>query len=66
MFPSRNHELDKENIGRLLEAYLEEKRIRFRGLGSTTFRREDRQDRVITTFLIPNPCHNINNKVNKI
>ena len=43
MSPSRSHELDKENIGRLLEAYLEQKRIRFWGLGSTTFRSEDKQ-----------------------
>ncbi|ACK64164.1 protein of unknown function DUF820 [Rippkaea orientalis PCC 8801] len=43
MSPSRNHELDKENIGRLLEAYLEENRIRFWGLGSTTLKREDKQ-----------------------
>lgn len=43
MSPSRNHELDKENIGRLLEAYLEENRIRFWGLGSTTLRKQDRQ-----------------------
>ncbi|MDJ0574979.1 MAG: Uma2 family endonuclease [Xenococcaceae cyanobacterium MO_234.B1] len=43
MSPSRSHELDKENIGRLLEAYLEENRIRFWGLGSTTFRKEDQQ-----------------------
>lgn len=43
MSPSRSHELDKENIGRLLEAYLEENRIRFWGLGSTTFRQEDKQ-----------------------
>ena len=43
MSPSRSHELDKENIGRLLEAYLEENRIRFWGLGSTTFRKEDKQ-----------------------
>ena len=43
MSPSRSHELDKENIGRLLEAYLEENRIRFWGLGSTTFRHKDKQ-----------------------
>ena len=43
MSPCRSHELDKENIGRLLEAYLEQKRIRFWGLGSTTFRSEDKQ-----------------------
>ena len=39
MSPSRSHELDKKAIGRLLEAYLEENRIRFWGLGSTTFRK---------------------------
>ena len=38
MAPSRRHEISAENIGRLLEAYLEEMRIRFWGLGSTTFR----------------------------
>ncbi len=43
MSPSRSHELDKKAIGRLLEAYLEENRIRFWGLGSTTFRKEDKQ-----------------------
>ena len=43
MSSSRSHELDKENIGRLLEAYLEENRIRFWGLGSTTFKSEDKQ-----------------------
>lgn len=43
MSPSRNHELDKENIGRLLEAYLEQNRIRFWGLGSTTFHTKDKQ-----------------------
>lgn len=40
---SRNHEFDKENIGRLLEEYFIANRIRFWGLGSTTFRREDKQ-----------------------
>ena len=43
MSPSRSHELDKENIGRLLEVYLEEKRIRFWGLGSTTFKSRDKK-----------------------
>lgn len=43
MSPSRSHELDKKAIGRLLEVYLEENRIRFWGLGSTTFRKEDQQ-----------------------
>ncbi len=35
MSPSRSHELAKKAIARLLEAYLEENRIRFWGLGST-------------------------------
>ena len=38
---SRSHEVDKENIGRLLEVYLEENRIPFWGLGSMTIRKED-------------------------
>ncbi|MFP4652631.1 MAG: Uma2 family endonuclease [Phormidium sp.] len=38
--PSRNHELIKRNLARLLEVYLEETGIPFWGLGSTTFRRE--------------------------
>ncbi len=40
MAPSRRHEVDKKNISRLLEAYFEETRTRFWGLGSTTFRQE--------------------------
>lgn len=43
MSPSRSHELDKKAIARLLEAYLEVKRIRFWGLGSTTFKSKDKQ-----------------------
>lgn len=43
MSPSRNHELDKKAIARLLEAYLEATRIRFWGLGSTTLKNQDRQ-----------------------
>ncbi len=43
MSPSRSHELDKKAIARLLEAYLEENRIHFWGLGSTTFRSQDKQ-----------------------
>jgi Uma2 family endonuclease len=43
MSPSRSHELDKKAIARLLEVYLEENRIHFWGLGSTTFRKEDKQ-----------------------
>lgn len=42
MSPSRRHEVSKEDIGRLLEAYLDEVEIDFWGLGSTTFcRRKD-------------------------
>ncbi|GAB4543012.1 MAG: Uma2 family endonuclease [Pleurocapsa sp.] len=43
MSPSRSHELDKKAIARLLEAYLETKRIRFWGLGSTTLKNKDKQ-----------------------
>lgn len=43
MSPSRSHELDKKAIARLLEAYLEAKRIRFWGLGSTTLKNKDKQ-----------------------
>lgn len=40
--PSRKHERNKTNTGLLLEAYFEETRTRFYGLGSTTFRRQAR------------------------
>ena len=43
MSPSRSHEVDKENIGRLLEVYLEENRIPFWGLGSMTIRKEEQK-----------------------
>ncbi|MDJ0732457.1 MAG: Uma2 family endonuclease [Crocosphaera sp.] len=43
MSPSRSHELDKKAIARLLEVYLEEKRIRFWGLGSTTLGSQNKQ-----------------------
>ena len=43
MSPSRRHEFAKTNIGRLLEAYFEETRTRFWGLGSTTFRQPDKK-----------------------
>jgi Uma2 family endonuclease len=43
MSPSRRHEVRAENIGRLLEAYLEETRTRFWGLGSTTFRKAEKR-----------------------
>jgi Uma2 family endonuclease len=35
--PSRRHERNKTNIGSLIEAYFQEKRIRYFPLGSTTF-----------------------------
>ncbi len=41
--PGRKHEINKDNIGRLLGVYFEETRTRFYGLGSTTFRREAAQ-----------------------
>lgn len=43
MAPSRRHEVDKKNIGRLLEAYFEETRTPFWGLGSTTFRQQEKR-----------------------
>lgn len=43
MSPSRDHEIIKENISRLLEIYLEETRTLFLGLGSITFKSEDKQ-----------------------
>jgi len=43
MSPSRRHEVQKKNIARLLEAYLEEVEIDFWGLDSTTFRKEKEQ-----------------------
>ena len=41
MSPSRRHEVSTENIGRLLEVYLEAAEIDFWGLGSTTLRVEE-------------------------
>ena len=38
--PGRQHEVVKDNIGRLLGVYFEETRTRFYGLGSTTFKAE--------------------------
>lgn len=38
--PGRQHEVFKDNIGRLLGVYFEETRTRFYGLGSTTFKIE--------------------------
>lgn len=41
MSPSRRHEVSPENIGRLLEVYLEVAEMDFWGLGSTTLRKEE-------------------------
>lgn len=41
--PSRRHEINKTIIGSLLEAYCQEKRIRYFPLGSTTFRKEEKR-----------------------
>ncbi|MBD2774109.1 Uma2 family endonuclease [Iningainema tapete] len=41
--PSRRHEVSKKNIGRLLEVYFEENRIRFWALGSTTLRKQEKK-----------------------
>ena len=41
MSPSRCHEVSTENIGRLLEVYLEAAEIDFWGLGSTTLRGQE-------------------------
>lgn len=43
MSPSRRHEVNKKNIARLLEVYLEEAEIDYWGLGSTTFRRQKKE-----------------------
>ncbi len=43
MSPSRRHEQSKTNIGMFLEAYFQETRTRFFGLGSTTFRQEEKK-----------------------
>ena len=43
MSPSRRHEVSKKNIGRLLEVYFEETRTSFWGLGSTTFRKQEKK-----------------------
>lgn len=40
--PSRKHERNKTNIGSLLEAYCQEKRIRYFPLGSTTLRQSEK------------------------
>jgi Uma2 family endonuclease len=42
MSPSRKHEFTQKNIAKLLEAYLEEARIRHYPLGSTTFRKQEK------------------------
>ena len=43
MSPSREHEVDKKQIARLLELFCLERDIPLFGYGSTTFRREEKQ-----------------------
>ena len=43
MSPSRRHELNKKNIARLLEAYLNQAEIDYWGYGSTTFRKQNQK-----------------------
>jgi Uma2 family endonuclease len=43
MAPSRRHERNKSTIGSLLEAYCQEKRIRYFPLGSTTLRKQQKR-----------------------
>ena len=43
MSPSRDHEIIKKNLARLLEIYFEETQTPFVGLGSTTLKSEDKQ-----------------------
>ncbi len=43
MSPSRRHEVNKKNIARLLEAYLDQAEIDYWGLGSTTFRKQNQK-----------------------
>lgn len=52
MSPSRRHEFIKSNIGRLLEVYFEENRIRFYGFGSTTLRSQ-----VTVRGIEPDECY---------
>lgn len=57
MTPLPEHEDDKEIIGDLVKALLEELNIEFRSLGSTTFKREDMQSGVE-----PDQCFYIHNE----
>lgn len=41
--PNRKHERNKTNIGSLIEAYCQEKRIRYFPLGSTTLRKSEKR-----------------------
>lgn len=43
MSPSRRHEVNKKNIARLLEAYLNQAEIDYWGYGSTTFRKQNQK-----------------------
>jgi Uma2 family endonuclease len=54
MSPSETHEDYKTMLGRLLEAYAEERDIDLNGRGSTTFRQEDQQ-----RGLEPDECYSI-------
>jgi Uma2 family endonuclease len=54
MSPSETHEDYKTMLGRLLEAYAEERDIDLNGRGSTTFREEDQQ-----RGLEPDECYSI-------
>lgn len=55
MSPSRRHEVNKKSIARLLEIYFEEAEIDFWGLGSTTFRKQEKE-----TGKEPDECYCIN------
>jgi len=52
MSPGRKHEFTKKIIARLLEAYLDETRIRHYPLGSTTFRKE-----AVARGIEPDECY---------
>lgn len=54
MSPSPAHELDKKIIARLLEAYAEERDLRFDGQGSTTFRNE-----LVARGAEPDECYSV-------
>jgi Uma2 family endonuclease len=57
MSPSRRHEVDKKNLARLLKIYFEEAEIDFWSLGSTTFRKADKE-----SGKEPDDCYCINSE----